>query len=395
MVRPPALHRIVHRSRGRIRVHLRQWAGADAARLAARLRSLGGVTAAEANPLTRNVLVLFDAGRVDPESVLAGLSAIPLNAPAEAPFYVAAQCLENGLPAERRLSPAATTGRYVTGVRRVVYRLLGWGMVGLAVVGVIMPGIPAEPFVILAGYFFVRSSPAAHRWLLRLPWLGRTLAEWEEHRAVRRSFKLAVAALMGLGAVVVTWLGFSWPILLPAYLVQLLFLVVVIRLPVIQEPAAVFAPTPPPVGYVTGVRRIIYQGLGWGSVGMAVVGAITPGIPALPFVILAGYFFIRSSPEAHQWLRQSSWFGPMLRDWEEHRAIRPAVRNVLAVLLAVSVVLTGTLSLPLPLRIGMLIVQGVMVVVVLRIPVVDPHRLEGGSPALPGAGLLTTGPLTV
>src|SRR5262249_27862254 len=98
--------------------------------------------------------------------------------------------------------------------------------------------------------------------------------------------------------------------------------------------------------YVTGTRQVVYQALGWSSVGMAVVGAITPGIPTTPFVVLAGYFFVRSSPEAHQWLRQSRWFGPLLRDWEEHRAVRRSVRNATAGLIVGSMVLTLLLDLP-------------------------------------------------
>ena len=80
-----------------------------------------------------------------------------------------------------------------------------------------------------------------------------------------------------------------------------------------------------PAGYVTGLRRKVYQVLGWASVGMAVVGFALPGIPGAPFVVLAGYFFIRSSPRSHAWLLQSRWFGPILRDWEQHRAVRPTI----------------------------------------------------------------------
>jgi uncharacterized membrane protein YbaN (DUF454 family) len=123
--------------------------------------------------------------------------------------------------------------------------------------------------------------------------------------------------------------------------------------------------------YVTGIRRILYRIFGWASVGMAVVGAITPGIPTPPFVILAGYFFIRSSPAAHQWLRRSRWFGSILRNWEEHHGVSRSVRNGAVGLIVVSMVLIALLGLPLPLVLVILAMQIICLVFVLRLRVVE------------------------
>jgi uncharacterized membrane protein YbaN (DUF454 family) len=126
-----------------------------------------------------------------------------------------------------------------------------------------------------------------------------------------------------------------------------------------------------PVAYVTGARRTLYRVLGWCSIGMAVVGAITPGIPTAPFVILAGYFFIRSSREAHEWVRQSRWFGPILRDWEDHRGVRRSVRNATLALIGGSMLLTAFLGLPLPLTITIWTLQVIGIAIVLRLHVVE------------------------
>ena len=127
-----------------------------------------------------------------------------------------------------------------------------------------------------------------------------------------------------------------------------------------------------PIRYMTGVGRVVYKMLGWASVGMAVVGAITPGIPTAPFVIIAGYFFIRSSPESHQWLRQTRWFGPLLRDWEEHRGVRRGVRNVALALIAGSAVATLFLGLPTWLTASILTCQAVGFVFVSTLHVIQP-----------------------
>jgi uncharacterized membrane protein YbaN (DUF454 family) len=124
--------------------------------------------------------------------------------------------------------------------------------------------------------------------------------------------------------------------------------------------------------YMTGTGRTVYQALGWVSVGMAVVGAITPGIPTTPFVILAGYFFVRSSPEAHAWLRNSRWFGTILRDWEDHRGIRRSVRNAAAGLIGASMGVTALLGLSAGLTATIIALQIVGLAIVLRLRVIDP-----------------------
>jgi uncharacterized membrane protein YbaN (DUF454 family) len=136
---------------------------------------------------------------------------------------------------------------------------------------------------------------------------------------------------------------------------------------------------PGQVVYMTGMGRVVYRTLGWTSVGMAVVGAITPGIPTAPFVILAGYFFTRSSPAAHQWLRQSRWFGPLLRDWEEHRGIRPWVRNATLALIGGSMVVTAFLGLSALVTGTIMTMQAIGIVIVLNLHVIEPAPLTCGT----------------
>jgi cation-transporting ATPase I len=70
--------RVVHEARGRLRVHLRSWSGAGAARLERELLGLRGVTAVRASPATGNVLVCFDVERIDRETVMERLRGLRL-----------------------------------------------------------------------------------------------------------------------------------------------------------------------------------------------------------------------------------------------------------------------------------------------------------------------------
>ncbi len=84
-------------------------------------------------------------------------------------------------------------------------------------------------------------------------------------------------------------------------------------------------------------RRWLLQGLGCVFVGLAFLGVALPGIPTTPFLLLASYFFVRSSPALHRRLLASRTFGPILRDWNEHRGLRLGIKRFAIVACAVAV----------------------------------------------------------
>ena len=73
-------------------------------------------------------------------------------------------------------------------------------------------------------------------------------------------------------------------------------------------------------------RRLVYLAVGWAFVGLAVLGLFLPLLPTTPFLLLASSCFLRSSPRWQRWLLNSRWFGPTLRDWEEHGGVRRPVK---------------------------------------------------------------------
>lgn len=70
--------RIVHATRGRVRVHLGRWAGKGEGQFAAALRGLPGVTRVEASAVTGNVLIFFDPQLTDCDRLLAGIQPLRL-----------------------------------------------------------------------------------------------------------------------------------------------------------------------------------------------------------------------------------------------------------------------------------------------------------------------------
>jgi uncharacterized membrane protein YbaN (DUF454 family) len=110
------------------------------------------------------------------------------------------------------------------------------------------------------------------------------------------------------------------------------------------EPPLNGRPEPIPA---TGLRRLLYVVLGCFFVGMAWLGILLPGLPATPFLLLASYFFVRSSPRLHRWLHRSPVFGKLLHDWQTQRGIRRSVKITASCMVVIAVTLSISLT-PLP-----------------------------------------------
>ena len=60
---------------------------------------------------------------------------------------------------------------------------------GLGLLGVVLPGLPTTPFVLLAAACYAKASPRLHAWLLNHRLLGPMLRDWEQHRSLTRRTK--------------------------------------------------------------------------------------------------------------------------------------------------------------------------------------------------------------
>lgn len=84
------------------------------------------------------------------------------------------------------------------------YKPLGLLFLGLAALGVLLPVLPSTPFVLLAAWFFARSSEKWHRRLLDSELFGPMLRHWETERCLTRRTKItALTAMLGAGTITV------------------------------------------------------------------------------------------------------------------------------------------------------------------------------------------------
>jgi uncharacterized membrane protein YbaN (DUF454 family) len=95
------------------------------------------------------------------------------------------------------------------------------------------------------------------------------------------------------------------------------------------------------------LRKAVYIALASLFLALGIIGVLLPGLPTTPFLLLSSYFAARSSPRFHNFLLRSKLIGPILRDWQEHKGIRPHVKWQATALVGIALaILAYTAPLP-------------------------------------------------
>ena len=102
--------------------------------------------------------------------------------------------------------------------------------------------------------------------------------------------------------------------------------------------------------------RVVWLTFGVLSVMVGFAGVFLPVLPTVPFLLLAAFFFGRSSQKAHDWLLSHKQLGPAIRDWQENGAISRKSKY----LSAGSMVVVFTISVLFKIPIYVLIIQAVI-----------------------------------
>lgn len=130
----------------------------------------------------------------------------------------------------------ATPPNLILPLWKWLYVSLGISFVFLAVIGVILPLVPTTPFLLLASYFFVRSSPRLNSWLLHSRLFGPILRDWQEKRGVRRSVKFTAVGMIPAVIFSSAYFGnLNWPLLVLLSVLGLIGLIVVIKVPTVVD----------------------------------------------------------------------------------------------------------------------------------------------------------------
>ncbi len=78
---------------------------------------------------------------------------------------------------------------------RYIFIVCGCIAVILGTIGVVVPGLPTTPFVLLASWCFYKSSPRLQAWLLQ-SFLGKYIRDYKEKGGLTMRKRLYIIALM-------------------------------------------------------------------------------------------------------------------------------------------------------------------------------------------------------
>ncbi|HEY5802267.1 MAG TPA: YbaN family protein [Lysobacter sp.] len=101
--------------------------------------------------------------------------------------------------------PPATPSRW-----RWAWWLLAYASLGLGVIGIVVPGLPTVPFVLLSAFAAARGSQRLHDWLLAHRQFGPIIRDWEAHGAVSRRAKWLAVAMMSACALIMFLTAPRW-----------------------------------------------------------------------------------------------------------------------------------------------------------------------------------------
>lgn len=95
----------------------------------------------------------------------------------------------------------------VTGVWWIVYALASMFFLVLGVLGLILPGLPTTPFLLLTSFFLVRISPRLNDKLLKSRFIGPILTDWQVKRGVRSDVKFKAVSVVVIAVGVTIYLS--------------------------------------------------------------------------------------------------------------------------------------------------------------------------------------------
>ena len=135
-----------------------------------------------------------------------------------------------------------------------------------------------------------------------------------------------------------------------------------------------------------GLVRVVYLLLAAGSFCLTILAVILPGLPTVPMLLLTSFLLVRSSRKLHQRLVDSQMFGPILRDWEQHRALRPHIkRRTIGAMVIITVLTYSFAELTAPVLIAAVTVVVPSYWFVFRLPTIpaEPEEQTTGRAAGP------------
>ncbi len=115
--------------------------------------------------------------------------------------------------------------------------------------------------------------------------------------------------------------------------------------------------------------RTLYIVLGSFFLGLAFVGVVLPIIPTVGPVLLAAFFFSRSSERFDQWLIDNRLFGGIVRDWRAGLGFTVRAKTIAIAAIAATFTISIVFVIdPAALRVAMIALAVALAIYIARLP---------------------------
>lgn len=74
------------------------------------------------------------------------------------------------------------------------------------------------------------------------------------------------------------------------------------------------------------LKKKLYIAFGFLAVALAIIGVFIPGLPTVPFLLVALFCFERSSKKYHDMIMNNKYFGPVLQDYYSGKGLTLSVK---------------------------------------------------------------------
>jgi len=92
-------------------------------------------------------------------------------------------------------------------MKQLFWKVLGFCSLGMAYLGVVLPGLPYSIFIVGAAYCFAKGSPAMERWLYNHKLFGAFLTNWGQKRVFPQKMKYFMIVMMSTSLIIMYTTG--------------------------------------------------------------------------------------------------------------------------------------------------------------------------------------------
>ncbi len=100
------------------------------------------------------------------------------------------------------------------------------------------------------------------------------------------------------------------------------------------------------------VSLVFWRSLALVALLLGLIGIFVPGLPTVPFLLVAAWAGGRGWPRLERWLLDHPRHGPPIRRWRDHRAVPRRAKWAATTMMLLSTALIAASSAPLALKIG-------------------------------------------